>query len=40
LEKVSTTRAIFQGLSLKTIPFLLLGVVIAGIARWLVPQTT
>jgi uncharacterized membrane protein YraQ (UPF0718 family) len=39
LEKVSTAWAIFQGLLLEAIPFLLLGVAIAGMARWLVPQT-
>ena len=38
LEKISTAWAIFQGLLLEAIPFLLLGVAIAGIARWLVPQ--
>ena len=38
LEKVSTAWAIFQGLLLEAIPFLLLGVAIAGLARWLVPQ--
>ena len=39
LEKISTAWAIFQGLLLEAIPFLLLGVAIAGMARWLVPQT-
>ena len=39
MEKVSTAWAIFQGLLLEAIPFLLLGVAIAGLARWLVPQT-
>ena len=39
LEKLSTAWAIFQGLLLEAIPFLLLGVAIAGMARWLVPQT-
>jgi uncharacterized membrane protein YraQ (UPF0718 family) len=38
LEKISTAWAIFQGLLLEAIPFLLLGVAIAGFARWLVPQ--
>ena len=38
LEKLSTAWAIFQGLLLEAIPFLLLGVAIAGLARWLVPQ--
>ena len=38
LEKLSTAWAIFQGLLLEAIPFLLLGVAIAGFARWLVPQ--
>ena len=39
LEKISTAWAIFQGLLLEAIPFLLLGVAIAGLARWRVPQT-
>ncbi|MDC0310261.1 permease [bacterium] len=39
MEKISTAWAIFQGLLLEAIPFLLLGVGIAGFARWLVPQT-
>ena len=39
LEKISTAWAIFQGLLLEAIPFLLLGVAIAGLARWLGPQT-
>ena len=38
LEKISTAWAIFQGLLLEAIPFLLLGVAIAGLARWLVPH--
>ena len=38
MEKLSTAWAIFQGLLLEAIPFLLLGVAIAGLARWLVPQ--
>ena len=38
MERVATAWAIFQGLLLEAIPFLLLGVVIAGLARWLVPQ--
>jgi len=38
LVKLATAWAIFQGLLLEAIPFLLLGVVIAGLARWLVPQ--
>ena len=38
LEKLSTAWAIFQGLLLEAIPFLLLGVAIAGLARWLGPQ--
>lgn len=39
MESLSTAWAIFQGLLLEAIPFLLLGVTIAGLARWLVPQT-
>ena len=38
MDKLATAWAIFQGLLLEAIPFLLLGVVIAGLARWLVPQ--
>ena len=39
MEKLATAWAIFQGLLLEALPFLLLGVTIAGLARWLVPQT-
>ncbi|MAH59104.1 MAG: hypothetical protein CMN91_11820 [Synechococcus sp. ARS1019] len=39
MESLSTAWAIFQGLLLEAIPFLLLGVTIAGLARWLVPQS-
>ena len=38
MAKLATAWAIFQGLLLEAIPFLLMGVVIAGLARWLVPQ--
>jgi uncharacterized membrane protein YraQ (UPF0718 family) len=38
LDKLATAWAIFQGLLLEAIPFLLLGVTIAGFARWAVPQ--
>ena len=38
LEQLATAWAIFQGLLLEAIPFLILGVAIAGLARWLVPQ--
>ena len=38
LAKLATAWAIFQGLLLEAIPFLLMGVAIAGLARWLVPQ--
>ena len=37
LDKLATAWAIFQGLLLEAIPFLLLGVAIAGLARWAVP---
>ena len=37
---MATAWAIFQGLLLESLPFLLLGVLIAGLARWLVPQGT
>ena len=39
VDRLSTAWAIFQGLLLEALPFLLLGVAIAGLARWLVPQT-
>ena len=39
MEKLATAWAIFQGLLLEALPFLLLGVAISGLARWLVPQT-
>ena len=39
MERLATAWAIFQGLLLEAIPFLLLGVLIAGLARWLVPQS-
>ena len=38
LERLATAWAIFQGLLLEAIPFLILGVAIAGLARWWVPQ--
>jgi uncharacterized membrane protein YraQ (UPF0718 family) len=39
VDRLSTAWAIFQGLLLEALPFLLLGVAIAGLARWLAPQT-
>ena len=39
MTRLSTAWAIFQGLLIEAIPFLLLGVTIAGLARWLVPQS-
>lgn len=39
VDRLSTAWAIFQGLLLEALPFLLLGVAIAGVARWLAPQT-
>ena len=39
MDRFATAWAIYQGLLLEAIPFLLLGVSIAGLARWLVPQT-
>lgn len=39
MTRASTAWAIFQGLLIEALPFLLLGVAIAGIARWLVPQS-
>ena len=37
MDKLATAWAIFQGLLLEAVPFLLLGVAIAGLARWAVP---
>lgn len=37
LQKLATAWALFQGLVLEALPFLLIGVVIAGLARWLTP---
>ncbi|AHF63401.1 putative permease [Synechococcus sp. WH 8109] len=37
MDKLATAWAIFQGLLLEAVPFLLLGVAIAGLARWVVP---
>ena len=39
MDRFATAWAVYQGLLLEAIPFLLLGVCIAGLARWLVPQT-
>ena len=39
MTRASTAWAIFQGLLIEALPFLLLGVAIAGIARRLVPQS-
>ena len=38
MARLATAWAIFQGLLLESLPFLLLGVTIAALARWLVPQ--
>ena len=38
MVRLSTAWAIFQGLLVEALPFLLIGVAISGIARWLVPQ--
>ena len=40
MMRLATGWAIFQGLLIEALPFLLLGVTIAGLARWLVPQST
>jgi len=37
LNRLATAWAIFQGLLLEALPFLLIGVLIAGVARWLSP---
>ena len=39
MTRFATAWAIFQGLLIEALPFLLLGVTIAGLARWLVPQS-
>lgn len=39
MTRLATAWAIFQGLLIEALPFLLLGVTIAGLARWLVPQS-
>ncbi|MGC6482231.1 MAG: permease [Synechococcus sp.] len=38
MQRLANAWAIFQGLLLESLPFLLLGVVIAAVARWFVPQ--
>ena len=40
MSRFSTAWAIFQGLLLEALPFLLIGVAIAGVSRLLVPQAT
>ncbi|MEI6828599.1 MAG: permease [Synechococcaceae cyanobacterium ELA445] len=37
LERLATAWAVFQGLVIEAMPFLLLGVTISGVARWLSP---
>lgn len=37
VQQLATAWALFQGLLLEALPFLLLGVLIAGLARWLMP---
>lgn len=37
MSKLATIWAVFQGLLLEALPFLLIGVVIAGVARWIAP---
>ncbi len=39
MTRFATSWAIFQGLLIEALPFLLLGVSIAGFARWFVPQS-
>lgn len=39
MTRLATAWAIFQGLLIEALPFLMLGVTIAGFARWLVPQS-
>ena len=38
MERLATGWAIFQGLLLEALPFLLIGVLVAALARWLSPQ--
>ena len=38
MQRFANAWAIFQGLLLESLPFLLLGVAIAALARWMVPQ--
>lgn len=38
MDRLATAWAIFQGLLLEALPFLLIGVLIAGLARWLAPD--
>lgn len=38
MERLATAWAIFQGLLLEALPFLLIGVLIASLARWLAPD--
>lgn len=40
MERLATAWAIFQGLLLEALPFLLIGVLIAAMARWLAPGGT
>ena len=37
MSRLATIWAIFQGLLLEALPFLLIGVLIAGMARWIAP---
>jgi len=37
LDRLATAWAIFQGLLLEALPFLLIGVLISGLSRWLTP---
>ena len=39
MTRLATAWAIFQGLLIEALPFLMLGVTIAGLARWMVPQS-
>jgi len=37
LARIATIWAIFQGLLIEALPFLFIGVLIAGLARWIAP---
>jgi uncharacterized membrane protein YraQ (UPF0718 family) len=38
VDKLGTMWAVFQGLMIEALPFLVIGVVIASLARWIPPE--